>query len=309
VKQLRAWSRADKEPPRVLDLRVVLERAATTAWVEIRHRARFTKEYRIAPPVFADELRLEHVFLVLLVNAAHAIPEGHPEAHEIRVVTTHDASGAAVVEVRDTGRGISPEDLETIFEPFSTSRPEEGAGLGLSIARSLVSGLGGRLEVESQVGIGTTFRVTLPPTIAVGSGEEVVGRGPQTLEPIARRRRAARVLIIDDEPLICGAVQRALSGEYQVTSFTSPRAALDHLAAGHHYDAILLDLMMPGMTGMQLYAELERFAPDQISRVILLTGGAFTPAATQFLHDTSHRRLDKPFDTRALQGVLAELVR
>jgi PAS domain S-box-containing protein len=306
VRQLRAWSRAEKEPRRVLDLRPLLERAAALAWPDIRHRARLTKEYRLAPPVLADEALLSQVFVILLANAAQAIPEGRPEQHEIRVVTTHDAAGAAVVEVRDTGNGIARADLPRVFEPFYTTRsPDDHSGLGLSIAQAVVSALGGRVEVESAIGAGSTFRVTLPAAIAEGSGPAVVL--PRPAAPAAPRR-LARVLIVDDEPLICGAVQRALSGDYQVTAFTSARAALDHLATGHAYDAVLLDLMMPDMTGMELYGEIRRAMPELLPRVVFLTGGAFTPRASQFLREVTQRRLEKPFDTRALQAVLADVV-
>src|SRR6185295_15351684 len=92
-----------------------------------------------------------------------AIPEGEPEVHEIQVATRSDADGRVVIEVRDTGAGI-PEDVKRrIFEPFFTTKgPGRGTGLGLSICQSIVTALGGEITFESQLGLGTAFRVILP---------------------------------------------------------------------------------------------------------------------------------------------------
>ena len=111
----------------------------------------------------ANEARLVQVFLNLLVNAAQALPDGHAEENEIRVTTDPGADGSVIVEVSDTGTGIPPEVMERLFEPFFTTKAiGQGTGLGLPICRNIVEGLGGRITVQSELGKGSTFRVTLP---------------------------------------------------------------------------------------------------------------------------------------------------
>jgi signal transduction histidine kinase len=113
--------------------------------------------------VAGSESRLGQVFLNLIINAAQAIPEGHVEANEIRIAARSETPDHVLVEIRDTGSGIPPENLEKIFEPFFTTKPVgEGTGLGLSQVRTIITALGGTITVESQLNKGTTFRLILP---------------------------------------------------------------------------------------------------------------------------------------------------
>ena len=162
VRDLRTLSQADGERREPIRVERALEAALHMASVEIRHRARLVQELGATPPVVADESRLGQVFLNLLVNAAHAIPEGRADANEIRVRTFVDG-GRVAVEVTDSGAGIAPEHRARIFDPFFTTKPVgQGTGLGLAISRGIVHGLGGEIQLDSQVGRGTTFRVLLP---------------------------------------------------------------------------------------------------------------------------------------------------
>ena len=130
---------------------------------EIRHHARIVTRYGEVPSVHANESRLGQVFLNLIVNAAQAIPaDGAPDRHEIRLVTRTEKSGRAVVEVHDTGVGMTPDLTARIFEPFYTTRPGTGTGLGLTLCKGIATLLGGRLAVESQPGRGSVFRLELP---------------------------------------------------------------------------------------------------------------------------------------------------
>ena len=132
-------SRAVTEDSRAVQVSVrrVLDSSINIAWNEIRHRARLVKDYGDTPMVEGNESRLGQVFLNLLLNAAHAIPEGETEpGNEIRVSTRTDGRGRAVVEVRDTGMGIPADIRDKIFDPFFTTKPaSEGTGLGLWILR------------------------------------------------------------------------------------------------------------------------------------------------------------------------------
>ena len=172
VRDMKVFSRSpEMEGP--LDLRGVLDSSAGFAFNEIRHRARFVKEYGSAPLVDANESRLGQVIVNLLINAAQAIPEGAADKNEIRMVLKTSPSGQAVIEVRDTGAGITQENLKRIFDPFFTTKPVGvGTGLGLFVCHSIVSSLHGEIAAESEPGKGTVLRISLPPSIAEKEHEE-----------------------------------------------------------------------------------------------------------------------------------------
>jgi two-component system NtrC family sensor kinase len=162
VRDLKTFSRDNEDQRGLVDVRGVLDSCVNMAWSEIRHRARLEKDYGEVPLVEANESRLGQIFLNLLVNAAQAIAHGDARKNEIRISTRHEGE-AVVVAVRDTGAGISEENLSRLFEPFFTTKPVGvGTGLGLSICHGIVTGMGGRITVDSQLGQGTTFRVFLP---------------------------------------------------------------------------------------------------------------------------------------------------
>jgi len=256
------------------------------------------------PPVLANGARLGQVFLNLLINAAQAIPEGQVEKNEIRVVTRSDDLGRAIVEVRDSGSGISPDVVGRIFDPFFTTKPIGiGTGLGLSICRSIVTALGGVIAVESQVNKGTVFRVTLP------SAPEAKDDGDLPSSGRANQGRRGRVLVVDDERAIGQSIRRILMSEHEVVVFTRAQHARDLIAQGDRFDVILCDLMMPEMTGMDLHASLVAMAPDQAERIVLLTGGAFTSTARHFLESVPNLRIEKPFDSANLRAIIRSLVR
>ncbi len=298
VRDLKTFSRSGDEALQPVDLRRVLESSIRMAFGEIRYRARLTMDLGPLPMVRASESRLGQVLLNLLINAAQAIPEGAADRNEIRVATFADASGRAVVEIRDTGVGIPREDLERIFEPFFSTKPRGvGTGLGLSISKGLVTAMGGEISVESQVGCGSVFRLLLPPAPTAGSRPGVEGRAE-------RASRPARVLIVDDEALVCKAVARALAAEHDVATETRAAAALERIAAGERFDLVVCDLMMPEMTGMDFHERLSSLAPDLARRTVFITGGAFTPKAREFLDRVKGPVVEKPFDGAALRTLV-----
>jgi signal transduction histidine kinase len=130
---------------------------------EVRHRARLVMQSEGIPLVRGNAARLCQVFLNLLINAAHAIPAGQVERHEIKLVARAQEDSRVVVEVSDSGCGIPPENLERIFRPFFTTKPVGvGSGLGLSVCQRIITAHGGDISVDSVVGRGTTFRIVLP---------------------------------------------------------------------------------------------------------------------------------------------------
>jgi len=274
---------------------------------ELRHRARLEVELGELPPVASAGHRLGQVFLNLLTNAAQAIPEGQGDAHVISVHAGTDARGWARVEVRDTGAGMAPGVLKRIFEPFFTTKAQGvGTGLGLAIVHSIVSSAGGRVEVESQLGRGTTFRVLLPPSAIpvkpkpAPAALPIPGPGPGGPRAL---------LLVDDDQLVARSLARALRRAAQVTVAGDGHEALGRLEAGERYDAILCDLMMPRMSGMEFHARVVAQHPALAPRMIFMTGGAFTPGAHEFLQRVSCPCLDKPVDLERLTEAIEVVVR
>ncbi|HYX92860.1 MAG TPA: response regulator, partial [Myxococcaceae bacterium] len=303
VRDLKIFSRSEEETLGAVDVRHVLESSVRMAWNEIRHRARLVKDYSDVPPVRANEARLGQVFLNLVVNAAQAMPEGRADKNEIRITTRQDGVNRVVVEVRDTGSGIPDSVLPRIFDPFYTTKPiGVGTGLGLAICHRIVTGFGGEISVESEVGKGSIFRTVLPVT----QSDAVEADSPAAAVAPGRR---GRVLVVDDEPTLGTAVGRMLSSEHEVLAVTSARDAIGRIVRGERFDVILCDLMMPEMTGMDLYAEFVRFAPDQAKKLVFMTGGAFTSRAREFLDRVRNPRIEKPFDAAALRALVHGLLR
>ncbi|WP_224247644.1 two-component regulator propeller domain-containing protein [Hyalangium gracile] len=305
VRDLKTFSRQDEDTRGPVDLRAVMDSAAKLAAGELRPRAQLLRDYAEVPRVEGNEARLAQVFLNLIINAAQALPEGRPEQNEVRLVTRRVGEDRVAAEVHDTGSGIPPEVVGRIFDPFFTTKPVGvGTGLGLALCHAFITSMGGRIEVESQVGRGTMFRVTLP----VARGETVVqpARAVESKEGVLMR---GRVLVVDDDPLVSSALRRTLSREHDVEVVVSSRRALEMLMSPEgSYDVILCDLMMPEMTGMELHAQLATAAPERAQRMVFVTGGAYTPAAQTFLERVPNPRLEKPFEPEKLRERVREWV-
>jgi signal transduction histidine kinase/CheY-like chemotaxis protein len=298
VRDLKTFSRPDEERRSFIDVRALLDSTIHMASNEIRHRARLVRQYEDVPFVNANESRLAQVFLNLLVNAAQAIPEGDANSNEIRVATRADDCGRVVVEVSDTGEGIPPEVLTRIFDPFFTTKPVGlGTGLGLSVCLGIIHSLGGSISVDSHRGHGSTFRVALPVV-----SEEV--QGPP-VDPPPMRLAPLRILIVDDDPGIASAIVEMLR-EHEIVTAASGREALEHLRSGA-FDAVFCDLMMPDVTGMELFEHVRRDQREHADRFIFMTGGAFTPRAREFLESVANPCVDKPFDVARVRALLSAL--
>jgi PAS domain S-box-containing protein len=299
VKDLKIFSRSEEGERRcAVDVERVMESSLRMAWNELRHRARIVKSYGMVPAVLGNESRLGQVFLNLLVNAAQAMPPGRADTNQVSITIQNDPSGQVAVEVRDTGPGMPPDVLKKLFTPFFTTKPRgAGTGLGLNICQRIVIELGGSLSVSSEEGKGATFRVLLP------AATDVVPIGEFEAAPEVAAKRG-RVLVIDDDVMICAAVQRTLSPEHDVTVVMDARLGIEQIQRGERFDAILCDLMMPVVTGMEFYATLFEYSREQAEKVVFFTGAAFTLDAREFLDGVPNVCVEKPFRIQRLRSVI-----
>ncbi len=290
VRDLKTFSRGGAEGVNApVDVQKAVELACKMASNIIRHRARLVLDFAPVGPVKGNEGRLCQLFLNLLVNAAEAIPEGNAASAEIRV-TVREEGENVVVRVRDSGAGMGPETLARIFDPFFTTKPfGVGTGLGLSICHGIVTSLGGRIQVESEQGKGSTFQVVL-----LRHDGEVGDAAAPAARRAAQRRR--RVLVVDDELNVTLALQRVLGLSHEVAAVNSAREGLRLLESGERYDIILLDVMMPEMSGVELHALLQQRMPEQAARIVFMTGGAFAPKTRTQLDEISNAKLTKPLN-------------
>ncbi len=300
VRDLMTFASGHVESKGLVDVRRVVEASLQMTAHELRYRARVERRMRDVTPVMGNEARLGQVFLSLLVNAAHAIPEGDTAKNSVIVETGVSDAGNVFASFTDSGQGIAPDDLPRIFDPFFTTKPSgESPGLGLSIAHGIVASFGGTLAVSSTLGAGTTIRVELPPA----PGYEVTDGGSGRFLAASSTRR--RVLVIDDDERVAGAIAQSLADEHDTEVMSDASEALARIARGDTYDVILCDLMMPNVTGMDLYREVLRLAPHMASRIVFMSGGVYTARARAFVEGLPNRCIEKPPDS----GKLRELVR
>ena len=302
VRDLKAFSRVDDEVRSNLDLKSVLESSINMCWNEIRHRATLERDLTDTPPVDGSESRLGQVFLNLLINASQALPDRRVEANRITVRAFTDNKGWATVEVSDNGEGIPEEAMSQIFDPFYTTKGiAEGTGLGLSICKSIVQSMGGSITAHSQPGQGTTFRVRLPPS----EGTQV--RRKKRAPAVGPSGVKARVVVVDDEPLVGRSIRRALR-HHEVRVFTSGKEAIETLCSDSPIDIVFCDIMMPEMSGMEVFEIVQARRPEIATRFVFMTGGAFTPKARDFVEATAVLCLEKPFELAQIRDLVTERI-
>ena len=301
VSDLKTFSRADKEELGPVDVHEVIESTLNMAISELRHRAKLVREFGDVPRCRANASRLGQVFLNLLMNAAQALPIGRAKENTVTVRTATEGNDV-LVHVSDSGAGISPEVMRRIFDPFFTTKEVGvGTGLGLSICHNIVRSMSGEISVASTLGEGTTFTVRLPMSDGTTSLRMHESLAPRSVRP-------RRVLVIDDEPEVGRAVRRVLR-QHHVEVVRSGSDGLRVLRNDPTVDLVLCDLMMPNVSGMELYEMVRQEHPHLAERFVFVTGGAFSREAQDFLEDPERRVLEKPFDVSELRDLVAELAR
>ncbi len=287
--QLLAFSRKQVMQPRVLDLEMIVSNMEGMLRRLIGSRITLEVSHDGAPArVKADPGQLEQVLLNLTVNARDAMPDGG----ELHIVTGHRsaASGAnqVMLQVRDTGIGMSEEVRDRIFEPFFTTKEVgKGTGLGLATVYGIVAQSGGSIEVDSAPGRGTTFTVALPPIA------ESVTHTPVDSMAAVLPRGAESILIVDDEEAVLDLARRTLeSCGYSVRVARNGVEALTMARGPERIDAIVTDVIMPNLSGPQIVERCLVRHPE--ARVVYITG-YFDDEIVRLEVDEEVRLVRKPF--------------
>ncbi|HEX9753802.1 MAG TPA: PAS domain-containing protein [Methyloceanibacter sp.] len=315
VRQLLAFSRQQTLRPQVLALGDVLSEIS----ILLSRLLGENIELRVDQagdlwPVKADLHQFEQVIINLAVNARDAMPDGgkltirtanvgEPESRELG--QRHIPPGEYVlIEVKDTGTGMTPEVMHKIFEPFfSTKEIGRGTGLGLSTVYGIVKQTGGYIFAESEEGDGTTMRVYLPRYIetAAEMEQERLERRPEKPKDLTGR---GTVLLVEDEDAVRSFAARALGQRgYHVLQATTGAEALDvfHNHQGE-VDLVVSDVVMPEMDGPTLCEKLRRERPDL--KVIFISGYAEDSFRQHLAENEDFMFLQKPFDLKELAAAV-----
>jgi two-component system, cell cycle sensor histidine kinase and response regulator CckA len=305
VSDLGTFSSPFDGPVAAVDLERATERALSVAANEIRHRARVDRDFTGVVAAVGSEAKLVQVILNVLINAAHSIEPGAIDRNVITVRTRSDARGRPTLAIEDTGCGIAKEHLSRVFDPFFTTKPVGvGTGLGLSIAHRIVRELDGEIQIESVHGEGTRVLLTLPAAPMAAS----IAPPLETIPPLSSDRFRARVLVIDDEPAILRAFRRVLFS-HEVSIAAAGLEAMQKLGESAPFDVIFCDVMMPEMSGVEVYQRISERFPGQEHRLVFMTGGAFAEPAAHFIEETSNPKLKKPFTGSSLRALVASMMR
>jgi PAS domain S-box-containing protein len=252
------------------------------------------------PQVLGAENEMRDAFTNLLLNAVDSMPEGGTITLRTRV----DARDKEVViEFQDTGVGMSETTRSRCLEPFFTTKGERGTGLGLPMVFGMAQRHGGDLEIDSELGKGTTMRLILPR-----APDGVTVREQELAEPLHK----LRILLVDDDPLLLKSLRDALElDEHIVVTAEGGQAGIDAFAAnakdGTVFDAVITDLGMPYVDGRQVAARIWQI--DGKVPIILLTGWGHRLVATSDKPEHVDRVLSKPPKMGELRLALSELVR
>lgn len=290
VQKLLAFARRDRSTRESVDINAVLK-----GTIDIRAYHLRTGNIAVVqdladdlPRTLANFGELQQVFLNLVINAEQAMQS---TGQGRLTVTSERLNGKARITVTDSGIGVPPENLGKLFDPFFTTKTESGGtGLGLAISYGIIKEHGGTIRVKSRAGEGAAFTIDLP----------LVESQPQSAIPPAVPARAltaknGRILVVDDETNICRVLQRVLEQNgHEVDAVTDAATAIQRMQA-NTYDLVLLDIRMPGMSGIDLYQRMTAVDPDFRDKVVFLTGDIISPRNKSFLEDSGVSFITKPF--------------
>ncbi len=254
------------------------------------------------PRTMAASGQLQQVFLNIIINAEAEMKRAHGKGSLL--IKTEVAGETIRISFKDDGPGIAPEDMDRVFEPFFTTKePGEGTGLGLSICHGIIAEHRGRLYAKSELGQGATFIVELPVVavekeaelaeVAVEGGEKVTG---------------AKILVVDDETGVRELLSQVLTDEgHSVETLDNATDALERIK-GERYNLILLDIKLPGMSGVELYENVKGIARTLARRMVFITGDVIAPDTRDFLTRTRVPCITKPFDIEQLKKDISRLL-
>jgi signal transduction histidine kinase/CheY-like chemotaxis protein len=314
VERILTFSRGGLRPATVFSVQPVVEQVLGLLAASAGERLLIERDIALQPPLLVrgDATGLFEAVTNLCTNAMQAMPEGGVLRVSVRACrfdaehwTSHgrmDAGDCVAIDVADTGRGIAPEIMERLFEPFFTTRGQAGTGLGLAVVHGVVAEFGGAVDVRSRPDEGSTFCLLLPRVQGVPAADAPAGAagGTLTVPP----GRGQRVLVVDDEPALVALAEEWIAAMgYEPVGFSDARLALAELQAdAGRFDLLLTDEVMPGLSGTALAQQARRLRADL---PVLLTSGYGGPDLLRRAAAAGVGQvLAKPLGSRELQQAI-----
>jgi PAS domain S-box-containing protein len=252
------------------------------------------------PQTSADPYQLQQVFVNLINNSHDALAEKGGGTLSIR---SFSKDGSIYIVFADDGPGISPDDLNRVFDPFFTTRDiGKGTGLGLSIAYGIINEHGGTIDAESRRGKGSTFTVRIP--VVEQYEPPITNSG--VISPAAAPKKRRILVVEDEEPLRKILIESLTEEGYGVKGVPNGQEAIGLLKIVR-FDCIISDLKMPGIGGKQLYEFIRKHTPDLSGRVLFMTGDVLGKDTQRFLRDTGNPYIEKPFELSQLFSLVQKL--
>ena len=256
------------------------------------------------PAMMLDPGQMQQVFLNLIVNAEFAMKKVHGRGR--LTVSTERVGDRVVITIEDDGGGIPADVRSRLFQPFFTTKePGEGTGLGLSLSRGIVAEHGGTIDETGLPGIGARFVIDLPIITETGKADDV-GQDNEPAPPTAVR--GYRILAVDDESAVRAYIKARLDSLGHRTEVTGDHQAAMRLLSEQEYDLVLLDIRMPGKSGIELYSEIIAHWPHLTRRVIFVTGDVSDQTVRDYLEQHQLPWVTKPFEMETLAEKIREVM-
>lgn len=303
VNRLLTFARRQKQAKTLVDINQIIKATLQLRSYEMKtsNIEVITRLAPMLPWTMADAVQIQQVMLNIILNAETEMKLAHGRG--TLFITTQTDGNDIRVSLKDDGPGIKEEDLHRIFDPFFTTREVgQGTGLGLSVCHGIIAEHGGKIKVESQFGSGATFTVELPVVTEAGPAETEAAFDSPDYEP--ELSRAVEILVVDDELAILELMKVVLGNEgYSVTTADKASIALEMIDK-RRFDLALIDIKLPGISGIELYDEIKKMAPTNIQNVAFITGDVMGADTAEFLNREQVPCFVKPLNiSELIQGV------
>jgi DNA-binding response OmpR family regulator/nitrogen-specific signal transduction histidine kinase len=305
VSTLLSFSRQKEGKKQIASLEDVIEDAIKLIEYAFKSDSiQIIRHYGKVPPIVMNVGEIQQVILNMALNSRDAINQGG-----VIAINTELDIDYVKIEFSDNGIGIPMKNLEKIFEPFFTTKKSDdaksGTGLGLSVAYSIIERHGGRIEVSSELGKGTTFTIWLPNIQRLNISETVRSVNQEGKNVTLNTRRKGNILVIDDEEFVCDLIREALiSSGHNVDTAKSSDVVLE-LIKKNHYDIIFLDLTINGKGAEELLREMKFFDPSSVT--VIISGTPEHENIEKLIAEGAYSIIKKPFKINEIKTIISQV--